>query len=113
MKIRRIVGNKPFYDYVAQIKILPKIKTDVRKIDLKLIDSLLDKRPIVYIDAYTLFGVYHAPHFVTVLGKIGNKYSIFDTWDGEEKLIDCMALAHGISSLRNHIKLCPQILIVE
>ena len=95
-----------------KIKSSPKIKTEVRKIDLNLVNQLLDKKPILYIDAYYLFKVYHYPHFITVLDKIGNKYNIFDTWDGREKLIDGKVLAKLIFSLRNHIKLCPQVLII-
>lgn len=113
VNITRIVDNKPFYNYVKKIKSSPKIRTKVRKIDLNLVNQLLDKKPILYIDAYYLFKVYHYPHFITVLDKIGDKYKIFDTWDGKEKLIESKILAKSISSLRNHIKLCPQMIIIE
>jgi hypothetical protein len=112
VKIRRIVDNKPFYNYVKKINSSPNIRTEVRKINLNLVNQLLDKKPILYIDAYYLFKVYHHPHFITVLDKIDNKYKIFDTWDGKEKLIESKILSKSISSLRNHIKLCPQMIII-
>lgn len=85
----------------------------VLKIDLNLVNQFLDKKPILYIDAYYLFKVYHYSHFITVLDKVFNKYKIFDTWDGKEKLIESKTLSKSISSLRNHIKLCPQMIIIE
>lgn len=110
--IERIVNNKPFYNYIQKIKSSSKIKTRVEKINLSFIDKVLDKQPILYIDSYYLFKVTHYPHFITVLDKIGTKYKIFDTWDGKEKLISGKILSQAISSLRNHLRFCPQVLIV-
>ncbi len=107
VRIERIVDNKHFYSYIK------KIKTQVQKIDLRLIDRFIKKKPILYIDSIVLFHVYHYPHFITMLEKEGSKYKIFDVWDGEIKTIDAKIIAQGISSLRNKIKLCPQMLIVE
>lgn len=109
----RIVDNQKFYNYLKDINQSPKIKIEHRKINLNLIDKLLDKRPILYIDAYSLFKVYHYPHFVTILDKIVDNYKIFDTWDGKEKTTSGEMLSKSISSLRNRIRLCPQILLVE
>lgn len=111
--VERIVDNKLFYDYVKKIKSSPKIITRVQKIDLSLLNQLLDKKPILYIDSYYLFKVTHYPHFVTVLERVGTKYKIFDTWDGKEKLIEGRILSKAISSLRNHLRFCPQVLIIE
>ncbi len=112
--IFRIVDNRPFLNHITKIKTSVKIKNKVRKINLKLIDSVLEEnQPIVYIDAYFLFGVYHAPHFITVLEKKNSQYKIFDTWDGKVKMIDSKTLSKAISSLRNHLKFCPQLIIIE
>jgi hypothetical protein len=113
VNIIRIVDNKKFYNYVKKIKSSSKIKTEVKKINLKLINKFLNKHPILYIDSYYLFKVCHYPHFITILEKIGNKYKIFDPWEGKEKLIKSKVLAKSISSLRNHIKFCPQMIILE
>jgi len=113
VNIKRIVNNKPFYNYIKKIKSSSTINTEIRKINLKLINQLLDKKPILYIDSYYLFKIHHYPHFITMLEKIGTRYKIFDTWDGEVKLIESKIIAKSIFSLRNHLKFCPQILIVE
>jgi hypothetical protein len=114
VKIRRLVENELYFNFLNKIKTSSKIKTEMAPINLKLIDSLLQQRdfPIIYIDAFYLFKVIHSPHFITVLGKKDSIYRIFDTWDGKEKLIDMKVLAKAISALKNHIKLGAQILIV-
>ncbi len=110
--ISRIVDNMQFYDYVKKTRTSSRIRTHAAKIDTKLVRKLLEKKPIIYIDSYYLFRRYHYPHFVTVLAASGSRYRIFDTWEGKERLIEGRALAKSISSLRNHIKLCPQIMLV-
>jgi len=83
LNILRVVDNIPFYDYIKKIKTRPNIKIKVARIDIKLIDSYLGTtKPIIYIDAYSLFKISHAPHFITVLRKINMKYLIH----GIEKL---------------------------
>lgn len=113
VNIRRIVDNKPFLMYVKKLKSSPFITTEVQKIGLKLLNKLIDKKPIIYIDAYYLFGMYHCPHFVTVLDHVGETYKIFDTWSGREILVEGKKLRKSISSIRNSMKLCPQVIIIE
>jgi hypothetical protein len=114
VNILRIVDNKPFYDYIKKIKTDSKITTKVAKIDLKLIDSYLEStKPIVYIDAYTFFKISHAPHFITVLKKIDDKYEIFDPWYGKSMIIKAQILYDSISSLNNHLLFCPQLIVVS
>ena len=113
VNIKRIVDSEQFYGHVNKIKSSKKIKTEVHKIDLNLLDSLLPKSPILYIDSYYLHKYCHYPHFVTVLEYSSSKYTIFDTWDGKEKPIESRVLSRSISSLRNHIKLCPQIITIK
>ena len=113
VSVKRIVDNKAYFDYLKKTKSLKPIKTEVHRIDLNLINNLLHKKPILYIDAYYLFKVYHYPHFITILDKIGDDYKVFDTWDGKEKKVTKYTLAKSISSLRNHIKLCPQVILLE
>jgi hypothetical protein len=114
VNIQRIVDNKSFLNYINKIKTSSKIANKVEKVTLQLIDETLKQnQPIVYIDAYTLFGYYHAPHFITVLEKQNNNYKIFDTWDGKTKTISGEKLSNAISSLRNHLKFAPQIITIQ
>lgn len=111
--ITRMVDYRSFYNYLSKMHSSPNIHNAVQKIDLHVVDQCIDKKPIVYVDAYYLFNVYHYPHFITILRKSGNKYTIFDTWDGKEKVIESQVLAKSISSLRSHIRFSPQLIIVE
>lgn len=109
--VERYVDNRQFYDYIKRVKPSKRIKTEVHKINLRFIDELLALSSLIlYIDAYHLFKAYHYPHFITVLDKKGKIYKIFDTWEGKERGIDTRTLSKSISSLRNHIRLCPQVI---
>ncbi len=112
-RITRIVDNKYFHNYLKSIK-HPNVDIRVEKIDLKTIDKYIATTPIIlYIDSYILFKVNHYPHFITVLSKKDDEYQIFDTWDGKIKNLKSVLLSKSIQSLRNHLKFCPQIIIIE
>ncbi|VVB78053.1 Peptidase_C39 like family protein [uncultured archaeon] len=114
INILRVVDNKPFYEYIKKIKTNSKINTITHKIDLGLIDSYLkNTQPIVYIDAYSLFKISHAPHFITVLKKTDEKYEIFDPWYGKTMIIESKVLSDAVSSLRNHLLFCPQLITLS
>ena len=114
INILRIVDNKLFLNYINKIKTSKKILNKVEKVDLNLIDKHLENtQPIVYIDSYSLYGGIHYPHFITILEKINNKYRIFDTWDGKTKIVTTATLSKAISSLKNHLKFCPQVIIIK
>jgi hypothetical protein len=109
--VERFVDDEQFFNYIKSIKSSKRIKTKVHKIGLKFVDKLLAKSPLIlYIDAFYLFGVCHYPHFITVLEKKGKKYRIFDTWEGKGRNMDAKKLSKSVSSLRNRIKLCPQVI---
>lgn len=96
------------------MKIFPvKLRKIIRDIDLTLVDELIEKRPIVYVDSYCLFGKPHLPHFITVLEKKRNGYVIYDPWDGKKKLLSEKKLSNGISLLKNYIKLKSHIIVIE
>ena len=82
-----------------------------------MIDRYLEKYPILYLDAYYLFKKSHYPHFVTILGKERKgkelRYRIYDPWDGREKLIKSKILSKSISSLRNYLKMVPEMILVQ
>ncbi|RMD67494.1 hypothetical protein D6817_01470 [Candidatus Pacearchaeota archaeon] len=112
VRVTRIVGSKRLFDHLKR-KRSRNLSTKRKRIDLSLINKFLDKQPIVEMDVYHLYRTYHYPHFITILGKTGNKYKIFDTWDGKEKFVRSKTLANSISSLKNRLKLSPQMIIVE
>lgn len=104
----RIVDNDFFANYLEKIGAK---NLEVKKINLNLIDKLLNENElIIYLDAYYLYVIVHYPHFITILKDLSDKYLVFDTWDGKEKIISKKIISKAISSLRNHLKFVPQIL---
>ncbi len=105
------VDNKPFFNFIKEFKFSNKITLIQEKIDLKLISKLIKISPIiVYVDSYYLWKVSHYPHFIIVTKKSKNGYKIFDPWDGKTKNINSNILSKSISSLRNRLKFCPQVI---
>lgn len=111
LKIDWFVDNRHFYNLIKKLKMHKNIHVKPRKIDLKFLDTLLKTFPVIlYLDSYSLFKVYHYPHFVTILEKKNNKYKISDTWYGKRKVIDSKVISEGIILLRNHLKFSPQLI---
>ncbi|GEM_PF-3681386 len=107
--------SKIFFDFVKRKKIPKRISLASEKINLKFIDSVLEKPLIVYIDRFYLwkkehglYFKYHFPHFVIVNRKIGNSYEIIDPDHGTVRKISSKKLSKSISGLRNHLWISPQ-----
>lgn len=108
-----VAGHLDFIEKKFNIRFKRIFDTEIQKINLSLIDNLVKKIPVIYIDSYYLSKHYHYPHFITLIGEKGNNYHIFNTWDGREKVIRKKTLEKSIESLRKCLKFCPQILLLE
>lgn len=111
------VDAKIFFDFVKKMKIPPQVSLINEKVNLKLIDNLLEKPLILYVDIFYLwekemglYYKYHYPHFIIVNGKVGNFYEIIDPDDGKVKKIEQKRLSKAILSLRNHLWISPQVI---
>lgn len=105
------VDNKPFLDFIKKMRFSGKIRVLQEKIDLKLIDGLIKASPIIiYVDSYYLWKVSHYPHFIIVIRKLQDSYEIFDPWDGKIREISSSTLSKSITSLRNLLKFCPEVI---
>ncbi len=115
LPIKRIVDHKEIYNFLQTLNFSGKIKTEVKKVNLKLIDKYLDKKPIIALDFYYLFRgfPFHYPHFITLLGKKEDTYHIYDTWDGKEKYIESDMLSEAIHSLRDYILFSPELIFLD
>src|SRR3989344_4863257 len=102
VNIERIFDNQYFFSYLKKLKSVPNTKMFVNKICLSLLNNILKKQPILLVDSFYFNKVYHYPHWITILNKIGTRYKIYDTWGGKEKTIEGKVLAKAIYSLRNH-----------
>lgn len=110
------VDAKIFFDFVKKMKIPPKVSLINEKVNLKLIDKLLERPLILYVDIFHLwekemglYYKYHYPHFIIVNRKIDDFYEIIDPDDGKVKRIEQKRLSKAILSLRNHLWISPQI----
>jgi len=70
----------------------------------------LDFVVIVYLDAFVIWKITHAPHFIIVIENSRKGYKIYDPWDGKIRLINSTVLSKAIISLRNLLKYCPQLI---
>jgi hypothetical protein len=120
VKISWVADSKIFFDFVKKMKIPKEINLINKKINLKLIDSLLEKPLILYLDRFYLwkkewglYYKYHYMHFVIVNKKIGNFYEIIDPDDGKIRKIESKKLSKAIISLRNHLWISPQIIQIK
>ncbi len=110
-KLDLYVDEGVCFNYIKQFTFSKKIFLIEEKINIKLVNKLLEKKPtILYIDSYYLYKIAHYPHFIIVIKKVKEQYEIFDPWDGKIKQVPIKTISKAIISLRNHIKLCPKII---
>ena len=114
------VDSKIFFDFIKEKSLFKRIKLINKKINKKLINSILDSSLIVYLDRFFLWepkhGLYyryHYPHFVIINRKINNGYEIIDPDDGKIKHINKKVLLKAIYSLRNHFLISPHLIKVS
>lgn len=113
------VDSKIFFDFVKKMNLPKQILLIKEKINLNLINRLLEKPMILYIDRFSLwkrldgpYYRYHYPHFIIVNKKLGNFYEIIDPDDGKIIKIEAKRLSKAIINLRNHLWISPQIIQV-
>jgi hypothetical protein len=111
----RIVEDAHFYRYLKRRK--PSAKTTLlcKKIGISLIDHLLETGcVIVLIDNFVQARIFHCPHYITILEKDDKTkaYTIYDPWEGERREIPQKKLVRAIASLRSHLKMSPQLIMV-
>ncbi len=100
-----------FYDVLKKLKLPENLKLHSTRINLKLLKELIKINPvIIYIDQYTLDGIYHYSHFV-ILSCINNDVAlIHDPWTGEEIKLKTKNLMRSISYVRNRLKISPKLI---
>lgn len=88
------------------------IQFEHHKINLELMNRL-DVPFIAHVDDRILRRSVHWPHFVIVERKHKNKFVLIDPWDGKRKFLNENKLMYGVLSLKNYLKYCPLLIIVE
>lgn len=110
-KFHFYVDNSIYRDFLLQIPVSKNIFLSQKKVNLNFIDTLLESwKVILYVDWYYLYKVVHYPHFITLISKSWENYEIYDSWDGEVKILPKNLISKSIISLRNHLKFSPQVI---
>ncbi len=117
VNIKWYVGSKIFFNFVKKMKLPKSVFLIKEKINLSLINNLLQKPMIIYLDRFYLwkkecglYYKYHYPHYIIINKKLGNFYEIIDPDDGKIKKIEAEKLSKAIISLKNHLWISPQII---
>mgnify|MGYP001575767460 CR=1 FL=1 len=120
VKIEWYVDTKIFYDFIKKRQVSKEVRLHLQKINLKLIDELLQNPLVLYIDQFYLwkkemglYYKYHYPHFILLLSKKNNKYEIIDPNTGKNIWIDQKILSKAIIGLRNHLWFSPQLIQIR
>ena len=110
VRINWYADSKIFFNFVKKMKLPKHVSLINEKINLRMIDRILEKPIILYIDRFCiwkkewgLYYKYHYPHFIIVNKRIGDFYEIIDPDDGKIKKVEPNKLSKAIISLRNHL----------
>lgn len=90
----------------------PRINMLHKKNDDELLSSLTTPF-IVYVDNNITDGWTHLPHFMMVKKATEKFYEVFDPWEGKVIKISKEKLLTGINLLRDHVKICPFVIIAD
>ena len=117
VKINWYVDSKIFFDFVKKMKLPKQVSLINEKINLGVIDRILKKPIILYIDRFYiwkkewgLYYKYHYPHFIIVNKRMGDFYEIIDPEDGKTRMLESKKLSKSIIGLKNHLWISPQII---
>ena len=109
VSFQRFVDNKFYRRFLKGKGILSSLS----KINTSFIDSQLAGRPILIIDTFYLGNMVHCSHWVAILSKENRCYELFDPGDGKPKTLPAKQLSREISSLRNRLNFCLQLLVMR
>lgn len=103
-----------FYKILSKLDVPENLNMYSKKINLKFLKEMIEESPvIIYIDIFTLEGIYHYSHFV-ILTKIDDeKTTIFDPWSGEKIEMKTKSLMRSISYVRNMLKIAPKLIRIK
>lgn len=103
-----------FYEILKKLNIPENLKIYPQKINLKFLKEITKENPvIIYMDIFTLEGIYHYSHFVILKEIDDEKATIFDPWSGEKIEMKTKTLMRSISYVRNMLKISPKLIRVK
>ena len=103
-----------FYEILNKLDLPKNLMMYPKKINLKFLKEMTQENPvIIYIDMFTLEGIYHYSHFVILKEINDEKATIFDPWSGEKIEMKTKTLMRSISYIRNMLKISPKLIRVK
>ena len=103
-----------FYEILNKLDLPKNLMMYPKKINLKFLKEMTQENPvIIYIDMFTLEGIYHYSHFVILKEINDEKATIFDPWSGEKIEMKTKILMRSISYIRNMLKISPKLIRVK
>ena len=103
-----------FYEILKKLDIPENLKMYSQKINLKFLKEMTKENPvIIYVDMFTLEGIYHYSHFVILKEINDEKAIILDPWSGEKIEMKTKILMRSISYVRNMLKISPKLIRVK
>lgn len=103
-----------FYEILIKLDTPKNLNMYSKKINLKFLKQVVKESPvIIYVDMFTLEGIYHYSHFVILKEIDDEKATIFDPWIGEKTVINTKTLIRSISYIRNMLKISPKLIRIK
>lgn len=103
-----------FYKILSNLDVPKNLKMYSKKINLNFLKKMTKESPvIIYVDMFTLEGVYHYSHFVILTEINDEKAIIFDPWSGEKIEMKTKILMRSISYIRNKLKISPKLIRIK
>ena len=107
-KISVIADNKFFAGVLEKSFANKNFDVKQHKITTDYIKALVEKTPVIcHIDDNLLGDYSHASHFIVIEKATAKRFLIIDPWHGKRKWISERTLSDAISSLKDHLKMCP------
>ena len=103
-----------FYKILKKLNIPKNLKLYSQKINLKFLKEISRESPvIIYIDIFTLEGIYHYSHFVILENINEENVAILDPWTGKKIIMKTKNLTRSISFIRNMLKISPKVIKIK
>jgi len=103
-----------FYGILNKLEVPKNLKMYSKKINFKFLKEAVKESPaIVYIDMFTLEGIYHYSHFVILESIDKENAIIYDPWSGDKIKLKTKILMKSVSYVRNHLKISPKLIRIK
>lgn len=112
--IHVFADNKFFTNVLKNAFKDKNIVVNHEKVTTSLVRKLLVKNHLVcHIDTHGLGDYSHSSHFIVIEKAKGKFFTIIDPWNGKRKNISEKTLENAIFELKNNVKMCPLLFLID